>query len=342
MGIFNMKSMTPSLLEEDKCVDLGEQGKSDGMTSQMVEEISLKTTDAEGKPEDGEKVEGDTEGDTDFHYEVDYSSLEFTSSFEMNDCRLAMIGNVDSGKSTLIGVLVSQNLDDGRGAARRMVLKHRHEQENGRTSAVTIEILGYDEQNEQVIPASRGHHARWQEIVEKSSHSVTLIDLCGHERYLKTTLFGLTGMMPDYCCLVVGANMGVQVMTKEHISLATALDIPMFVCLTKLDIAPENVLKTTRRTLAKLLRENGKMPYPVKDMDAVEAAADSIVSNRITPVFSISSVTGQSIDLLKAFVSKIRRSPSHYMEQDKVYNVLTCIVNLFLRAILPLYGDGCK
>jgi len=124
------------------------------------------------------------------------------------------------------------------------------------------------------------------------------------------------GMMPDYCCLVVGANMGVQVMTKEHISLATALDIPMFVCLTKLDIAPENVLKTTRRTLAKLLRENGKMPYPVKDMDAVEAAADSIVSNRITPVFSISSVTGQSIDLLKAFVSKIRRSPSHYMEQE--------------------------
>jgi GTPase len=54
-----------------------------------------------------------------------------------------MIGNVDSGKSTLIGVLTNATLDDGRGAARGMVLKHRHEQENGRTSAVTVEIMGY-------------------------------------------------------------------------------------------------------------------------------------------------------------------------------------------------------
>ena len=52
------------------------------------------------------------------------------------------------------------------------------------------------------------------EIMEKCEHSLTLIDLCGHEKYLKTTLFGLTGLMPDYCILVVGSNMGVQVMTR--------------------------------------------------------------------------------------------------------------------------------
>jgi hypothetical protein len=66
-----------------------------------------------------------------------------TEEFEANDTRIAMIGNVDSGKSTLIGVLTNATLDDGRGAARGMVLKHRHEQENGRTSAVTVEIMGY-------------------------------------------------------------------------------------------------------------------------------------------------------------------------------------------------------
>ena len=27
--------------------------------------------------------------------------------------------------------------------ARALILKHRHEQENGRTSAVTVEIMGY-------------------------------------------------------------------------------------------------------------------------------------------------------------------------------------------------------
>jgi len=39
--------------------------------------------------------------------------------------------------------------------------------------------------------------------------------------------------MPDYCMLVVGSNMGVQVMTREHISIACALNIPMFVAVTK-------------------------------------------------------------------------------------------------------------
>lgn len=55
-----------------------------------------------------------------------------------------------SGKSTLIGVLSSSGLDDGRGAARSLVLRHRHEQENGRTSAVTMEIMGYAKDGQQV------------------------------------------------------------------------------------------------------------------------------------------------------------------------------------------------
>ncbi len=37
---------------------------------------------------------------------------------------------------------------------------------------------------------------------------VTLVDLAGHEKYFKTTAYGLTGHMPDYACLIVGANAG--------------------------------------------------------------------------------------------------------------------------------------
>lgn len=61
-----------------------------------------------------------------------------------------------SGKSTLIGVLSSANLDDGRGSARSLVLRHRHEQENGRTSAVTMEIMGYSSDGQQVRRGARG------------------------------------------------------------------------------------------------------------------------------------------------------------------------------------------
>lgn len=62
--------------------------------------------------------------------------------------RVAIIGNVDSGKSTLVGVLSKGEKDDGRGSARKLVFNFSHEAENGRTSSIGQEILGFDENNE--------------------------------------------------------------------------------------------------------------------------------------------------------------------------------------------------
>ena len=52
------------------------------------------------------------------------------------EVRVAVIGNVDSGKSTLVGVLTRSVLDDGRGSARSKVFKHGHEEATGRTSSI--------------------------------------------------------------------------------------------------------------------------------------------------------------------------------------------------------------
>lgn len=49
---------------------------------------------------------------------------------------MAVIGNVDSGKSTIVGVLTKGENDDGRGSARSKVFNYTHEQENGRTSSI--------------------------------------------------------------------------------------------------------------------------------------------------------------------------------------------------------------
>ena len=38
---------------------------------------------------------------------------------------------------------------------------------------------------------------------------LTFIDLAGHEKYLKTTVFGFTGHAPHFAMLMIGANMGV-------------------------------------------------------------------------------------------------------------------------------------
>ena len=54
-----------------------------------------------------------------------------------------MIGNVDSGKSTLVGVMTKCFLDDGRGSARNKVFNFAHEQANGRTSSISHELMGF-------------------------------------------------------------------------------------------------------------------------------------------------------------------------------------------------------
>jgi GTPase len=82
---------------------------------------------------------------------------------------------------------------------------------------------------------------------------VTFLDLCGHEKYLKTTMFGLVGLMPDFSMIVVGANMGVSRMTREHLGISLALGIPIYIVVTKIDIAPKQVYDETIATLTKIL-----------------------------------------------------------------------------------------
>lgn len=64
------------------------------------------------------------------------------------------------------------------------------------------------------------------------------VDLAGHERYLKTTLYGLTSGAPSCVILMVGANAGLIGMSKEHLAIALALSVPVVVCITKVKINP--------------------------------------------------------------------------------------------------------
>jgi GTPase len=80
-------------------------------------------------------------------------------------------------------------------------------------------------------------------------------------------MFGLSTLFPHYNMLVVGANMGVSRMTKEHIGITQALKIPMFVVVTKTDLAPPNVFQDTLATLSKILKGSfcNLKPIQVKD-----------------------------------------------------------------------------
>lgn len=137
--------------------------------------------------------------------------------------RVAFVGNVDSGKSSLIGTLIKGELDDGRGSSRKAIFRHKHEIETGRTSSVATAYIGFDVNGNQIVSKRAGKSIPSAELASIAEKRIQLIDLAGHEKYLKTTVYGLTGMQPDIVIVVIGANMGVKRMTKEHLAIAVAV-----------------------------------------------------------------------------------------------------------------------
>jgi len=216
------------------------------------------------------------------------------------EVRVAAVGNVDSGKSTLLGVLSSGSLDDGRGSARASVFHHPHELRTGRTSSIGHEHLAYDMDGNSLncFGKKTGHTG-------KISKTIELLDLAGHAKYLKTTLFGMTGHHPDYAMLVVGSNMGFIGMTKEHLGITLALKMPAIVVVTKIDMCPPNVLAETLSQIKRIAKAPGcrKMPFVMRNMDDVVVCVRNFVTEKLLPIICVSNVTGENIDLLRAFLN---------------------------------------
>jgi len=85
-----------------------------------------------------------------------------------------VVGNVDAGKSTLLGVLTHAELDNGRGYARQKLFRHKHEMETGRTSSVGNDILGFDSCGKIVNKPEHGS-LDWIKICEKSSKVSSIV-----------------------------------------------------------------------------------------------------------------------------------------------------------------------
>ena len=146
-------------------------------------------------------------------------------------------------------------------------------------------------------------HQKITADVADTAKVVSFIDLAGHERYLRTTVYGLTAHEPDYVMVVVGANHGITRMTQEHVGMAIALNVPLFVVVTKVDLCPEPVMKETMKQLSRLLKLPGarKQPYAVRSTDDLMLAVRGFGKSAITPVFTISSVDGTNVPLLRQF-----------------------------------------
>ena len=221
------------------------------------------------------------------------------------EIRIGTCGQVDTGKSTLLGIITNPKnndsiteLDNGRGLARERIFKHQHEKETGRTSSITY---CYTKMN------NKGY---------------TFIDLAGHEKYLSTTMVGISGGVLDYIIILLAANTGtVPRITKEHISLALAYRVPIIFVITKIDMNVEQQKKQTKSKIKTIMESNGAGNKKIKEINNKNEIDECLSlmkkNNHICPLFQVSNTTGENIDLLVNFISKLNPRISWQKKFDK-------------------------
>jgi elongation factor 1-alpha len=204
------------------------------------------------------------------------------------------LGSVDSGKSSLLSCVINNILDNGNGSARKLITRYKHELETGKTSAISTHSI---------------------KNFNKSDKSVIFVDLCGHEKYLKTTLYGIMSYHVDYAVVVIGANRGIIKMTREHIKILYHLKIPMIVVITKTDLIDKlhEGVENKRDGIAKITNDVKKIfskgNFNVIDMNDIiesEKSMTGIVSNEKTiPLFKLSCKTGYGLNYFKNYLSSL-------------------------------------
>jgi GTPase len=220
-----------------------------------------------------------------------------TSPNTIPEIRIAVGGNIDAGKSSFVGVMTQNVLDNGRGYARSFVMKHKHELESGRTSVVV------------------------QHYIRNEDKIIEFTDLAGHEKYLKTTIKGISGCLIDYVAIIINANTGIQLMTREHISLVYTLRIPMFIVYTKTDLCPPNIYKMNLDYITTYYKKKMGLTttFITNDEERKEIQSSFTKGTKIVPLFSISNVSGNGVELVKQFIKELEL----YTNYKDVYNETT-------------------
>jgi len=229
--------------------------------------------------------------------------LEISRQIQVNrETRIVVIGSVDSGKSSLVGVLTSNKLDNGRGSARSIVCNHRHEIESGRTSSIGQRLLGLDHHGK-ILNSLRTSS---DELIEKSSRLVSLIDLAGHLKYLNTTVRGVCGHFPDHALIIIDAakTNAITPMTKEHIALGYLQRIPMSIIFTKIDKAEETVYKKNHNTIKTLLKSINYNVLHIKTEQDLDFYHKQYCLE-LVPLFTISNVQGTNLELLTRHLHQV-------------------------------------
>ena len=116
----------------------------------------------------------------------------------------------------------------------------------------------------------------WCEL--PSGRAVSIVDVPGHERFIKNMLAGVGGI--NLALLVIAADEGVMPQTREHLDILDLLDIDLgLVALTKTDLVDEDWLALVEEEIIELLEDT------------------ALSGSQIAPV---SALTGDGVDDLRS------------------------------------------
>jgi GTPase len=177
------------------------------------------------------------------------------------------------------------------------------------------------------------------------------MDLAGHEKYLKTTIHGVSSGFADHALILVNSRHPPTHMTQHHLNLCCSFGIPVIVVFTKIDGCPEHAFKTSKDEVTKMLRspEVGKRPYVVRNEADITTVMDKL--HTLAPMIETSCVTGQGLELLQKMLFSLPKRRRHEKKVSRKFEFLVedifnvpgvgAVVSGFVNAGELTVGSNC-
>ncbi|NMC58584.1 MAG: GTP-binding protein [Candidatus Methanofastidiosa archaeon] len=240
---------------------------------------------------------------------------------------IGTIGHVDHGKSTLIGTLLTGMADDGVGKTRIFLDFLPHEIERGLTAEISHAVFGFKDE-ERIYLKNPLNKKEVAELIDRSTKIISFVDCPGHAPWLRTTVRGILGQRVDYVLLIVAADDGVTPITKEHLGIALAMDIPLIIVITKIDKVSYEETKEVIIDVSALLRKVGKIPLNVKERETAQNISKKVSERFLIPIIKVSSITLDGMDILNELFLHLPEKTNEELYKkpflmyiDKVYKV---------------------
>jgi elongation factor 1-alpha len=231
-------------------------------------------------------------------------------------------GHVNHGKSTLVATLITGKKDkNGKAWLYQDVLPH--EIERGLTADLHHALYGF-KGNEALHfrnPLDKKERAK---LVSEAEKIVSFVDSPGHEPWLRTTIRGLVGQSIDYALLIVAADDGVTHITKEHLGLPLAMNLPTIICMTKIDKMGKKRIEEVEQQIENLLKSIGRVPFLIKNEKDLFTVVDKLET--VVPLIKTSAVSLEGYDLLNKLLSLLperekKTNKPFLMFVDRVYKI---------------------